>query len=112
MNRRMTAALITAATLVLSHSSAHAGPCTEAIAHFEQAVRASANNPNAGPLAPQTIGAQLGRQPTPALVKQDEERARAAFEAALVRAKRFDAQGRRARCTRALAHAKSMYVLH
>ena len=45
--------------------AAHAGPCSNAIAQFEQAVRQSANDPNAGPYARQSTGAQLDRQPTP-----------------------------------------------
>ena len=56
------------------------------IAQFEQAV--SAGNPNAGPMAPQSIGAQLGYQPTPASIKRAEQRAKAAFAATLARAKR------------------------
>jgi hypothetical protein len=34
-------------------SSAQAGPCSPAIAQFEQAVRQSAGNPTAGPVASQ-----------------------------------------------------------
>jgi hypothetical protein len=95
--------------LALGVASAHAGPCTTAIAQFEQAVRQSAGDPNAGPMAPQSIGAQLDRQPTPGSLKRAEERAQAAFAATLARAKRLDARGNRAGCTRALAAAKRMY---
>jgi hypothetical protein len=106
---RMTAALV-AAGLTLGVVSAHAGPCTNDIAQFEAAVRRSAGNPDAGPFARQTIGAQLGRQPTPGSVKQAEARAQATFEGALARAKRLDARGNRG-CARALAAAKRMYDL-
>ena len=102
-------ALIAVAVLGLSLTAAHAGPCSEKIAQFEQAVRQSAGNPNAGPMARQTIGAQLNRQPTPASVKRAQERAQSTFAANLARAKRLDAQGNRAGCTRALAAAKRMY---
>jgi hypothetical protein len=102
-------ALIAVAVLGLSLAAAHAGPCSEKIAQFEQAVRQSAGNPNAGPMAPQSIGAQLDRQPTPGSVKRAQERAQATFAATLARAKRLDAQGNRAGCTRALAAAKRMY---
>jgi hypothetical protein len=111
MSRQRTAALVLATTLGLGVPSAHAGPCGEAIAQFELAVRQSANNPNAGPLAPQSIGAQLDREPTPASIKRNQARARAAFAAALARAKRLDARDS-ATCTKALARAKDMYVLH
>jgi hypothetical protein len=111
MNRRHTAAWVVGAAFGLGVASAHAGPCSSEIAQFEQAVRQSAGNPNAGPMAPQSIGAQLDRQPTPGSVKRAEERAQAAFSATLARAKRLDARGNRAGCTRALAAAKRMYNL-
>src|SRR6266508_5202987 len=111
MNRRVTTVIIAATALSLGVASAHAGPCSSEIAQFEQAVRQSAGNPNAGPMAPQSIGAQLDRQPTPGSVKRAEERAQAAFAATLARAKRLDARGNRAGCTRALAAAKRMYNL-
>jgi len=111
MNRQATAALVAAAVLGLGVPSAHAGPCSTEIAQFEQAVRQSANNPNAGPFAPQSAGAQLDRQPTPGSIKRAERRARAAFEATLTRAKRLDARGDLSGCTRALAEAKGMYNL-
>jgi hypothetical protein len=109
MNRRTTAALFVAAALALSVASAQAGPCSSQIAQFEQAVRQSAGNPNAGPMAPQSIGAQLDHQPTPSSMKRAEQRAQATFASTLARAKRLDAQGNRAGCTRALAAAKRMY---
>ena len=91
--------------------SAHAGPCSVKIAQFELAVRQSAGKPNAGPFAAQSIGAQIDRQPTPSSVKRAEQRAQANFAATLARAKRLDARGNRAGCTRALAVAKDMYNL-
>jgi hypothetical protein len=45
MNRRFAAPLVAGAALVLCAASAHAGPCTTAIARFEQAVRQSAGGP-------------------------------------------------------------------
>jgi hypothetical protein len=105
---RASAALVAAATS-LGIAPVHAGPCTMAIVQFEQAVRQSARNPNAGPMAPQSIGAQLDRQPTPGSVQRAEERAQAAFAATMARAKRLDARGDRAGCTRALTAAKRMY---
>jgi hypothetical protein len=45
----------------------------------------------------------------PGSVKRAEERAQATFAATLARAKRLDARGDRAGCTRALAAAKRMY---
>ena len=65
-----TCALLGALSETLLLSWAHAGPCTSKIAQFEKAVRQSAGNPNAGPVAPQSIDAQLDRQPTPALIER------------------------------------------
>jgi hypothetical protein len=77
----------------------------------EDRYRERGYQPDAGPFAPQSIGAQIDRQPTPSSVKRAEERAQAKFAATLARAKRFDARGDRAGCTRALAVAKEMYNL-
>jgi hypothetical protein len=60
-------------------------------------------------MAPQSLAAQLDRQPTPGSVKRAEERAQASFDAAMARAKRLDARGDRTGCTRALTAAKRMY---
>src|SRR5262249_1342329 len=111
MNGKAIAALVVVATVGLGVASAQAGPCSSEIAQFEQAVRQSAGNPNAGPFARQSIGAQLHRQPTPRSIKPAEEQAQAAFDATLARAKELDAQGDRAGCTKALTDAKEMYNL-
>src|SRR5262245_22626439 len=106
-----TSAALVAAAVCLGVVPAHAGPCTSKIAQFEQAVRQSAGNPNAGPMAPQSIGAQLDRQPTPGSIKRADESAQATFAATMARAKRLDARGDRAGCKRALTAAKRMYNL-
>jgi len=104
-----TSAALIATAVCLGIAPAKAGPCTTAIAQFEQAVRQSAGYPSTGPMAPQSISAQLARQPTPGSVKRAEGRAQATFAATLARAKRLDARGNRTGCTRALAAAKRMY---
>jgi hypothetical protein len=103
--------LILALASLLNVAQANAGPCTAGIKQFELEIRRSTPKPDAGPMAPQTIGAQLGHQPTPASVGQAEKRAQAAFVAALERAKRFDASGDRTACTRALTRARRLYNL-
>jgi hypothetical protein len=95
MNQRIAAAFLIS-SFALSVAPAHAGPCSGKIAQFELAVRQSAGKPDAGPFAPQSIGAQIDRQPTPASIKQAAKRAQAIFAATLGRAKRLDAQGDRA----------------
>jgi hypothetical protein len=108
---RGTTALIVSAVLYLNISVAQAGPCSEDIAQFEAAIRQSAGNPNAGLTAPQSVGAQLDRQPTPDSLKQAQERLQSKFSATMARAKRLDAKGDRTGCTRALSAAKRMYIL-
>jgi hypothetical protein len=110
--RPVTIALIAAAVMGIGIPSAQAGPCGAAIARFEEAVRQSANNPNAGPYARQTVGAQLDREPTPASIKRAQARAWGAFRAEVARAKRLDVRGDGPGCTKALARAEGMYNLH
>jgi hypothetical protein len=95
----------------LSVASAQAGPCSLEITQFEQAVRASAGNPNAGPYGRQTVDAQLGYQPTPASIRRAQRQARATFAATLAHAKRLDARGDPS-CFDALHMARDMYNLH
>ena len=111
MNPLIPAVLVVGATLSLGVVAAEAGPCTKQIGEFEKAVRQSTKNPGAGPTARQSIGAELGHQPTKKSVKQAEQRAQDTFDQALARAKALDAQGNRARCMRALAQAKRLYDL-
>jgi hypothetical protein len=111
INPRTPRAILVAVLSGLAASPAHAGPCSSEIAQFEQAVRQSAKNPNAGPIAPQSIGAQLDQEPTPASIRRAQARARAAFRAALAHAKQLDRRGDPG-CTAAFARAKDMYNLH
>jgi hypothetical protein len=97
--------------LGLTVTVAQAGPCSEDIAQFEAAIRRSAGNPNAGLTAPQSVGAQLGYQPTPESLQRAKKRLQSKFSATMTRAKRYDAQGNRLGCTRELSVAKGMYIL-
>jgi hypothetical protein len=109
MNKRGIAALIVVLALSFDLASAHAGPCTEAIAQFEKAVRESKSNPDAGPGGPQSIAAQLEHQPTAESMKLAERKAQKGFQAVLARAKMLDAEGKRAACMEALTDAKLIY---
>ena len=112
MNHRYTVVLILGVTMCANVAPAYSGPCSSEISKFETAVRQSAGNPNAGPTLPQSVGAQLDHQPTPATMKRAEKQAERMFERTLARAKRLDARGNRAGCTRALAEAKDRYILY
>jgi len=108
---RIRSAIMVSAVLALSSTWAHAGPCKAAIAEFEAAIRQSAGNPMAGLMAPQSIAAQLDRQPTVASVKREQAQLRSQFAATMARAKRLDAAGDMEGCTGALNAAKRMYIL-
>jgi hypothetical protein len=111
MVRTILAALTVAATLGQSVALALAGPCTEQIAQIEQAARANASVPDAGPMAPQSVGAQLHRQPTPNSIKQAQQQTDAQFDATLASAKDLDKQGKRAECTAKVDELKRLLDL-
>jgi hypothetical protein len=89
---------------------AHAGPCSDDIAQFEETVRQSTGNPNAGLMAHQSVAAQLDHQPTPSSLNREKDRLKAKLESRMSRAKRLDKQGDRNGCMGALAAAKRMYI--
>lgn len=109
MNRLVCAAPIAGIVLVLSGASAGAASCASDIAQFEDVVRHSENIGAFGPTAPQSIDAQLGRQPTAASVMRAERQAQTEFNATLARAEKLAAQGNAAECMRALREAKLMF---
>ncbi|HEY6992741.1 MAG TPA: hypothetical protein VH397_03440 [Xanthobacteraceae bacterium] len=76
--------------LVFGTATVRAGPCTSEILSIEKAV-----NERHSPYAPtgrQSVGAQLGRQPTPSSVARAEEKADSTYTAALDRARALDSQ--------------------
>ena len=102
--------VLVAVALWLSSATAQAGPCTADISQFEASVHQSAGDPFAGLTARQSVDAQLGHQPTPESVHNADQRVKSRFAAAMARAKRYDAQGNRSGCTRALDAAKKIYI--
>jgi hypothetical protein len=107
---RPIAVFLVAMAVWLNAATAQAGPCTTEIAQFEATVHQSAGDPFAGLTARQSIGAQLGHQPTPESLHKADERLKSRFSAAMARAKQYDAQDNRAGCTRALNAAKKIYI--
>jgi hypothetical protein len=98
------------AMLALIPALAHAGPCSDDIAQFRETVRQSAGDPDAGLMAPQSVDAQLGHQPTPRSLKRAKDRLHAEFSVRMARAERLDKRCDREGCMRALAAAKRMYT--
>ena len=89
--------------------SAHAGPCSAQIARVEQQISAASANSEIGPTSAQTVGAQLGHQPTPQTIRDAEMRADALTQAGLERVKKADTAGNAAACTQALIALKEWY---
>ena len=114
LDRLHLAALI-AVAYVGAAAAAQAGPCTAQIELVEgQIHKAEAGSSPGGagtPSARQSIGAQLHHQPTPGSVESAQNRAAAAAEAALERARAADATGDANACAQALADAKELYGL-
>ena len=90
--------------------AAQAGPCANQISQVEQAIqRAQARGGAGEPSAAQSVGAQLHHQPTPGSVQSAERMATADGDAAVERARKADAEGDAAACSRALSEAKAVY---
>ena len=98
--------IIVSIALGLGVSLAAASPCTEQIAQLEQAIQQSGNNPAAGPTARQSVGAQLGYQPTPESVRDAELASKKRLVAILNRAKAFAAKGKSKECMELVATAR------
>jgi hypothetical protein len=92
-------------------ASAHAGPCTAQIARVEQQIQAVKTKPLEGPSAPQSVGAQLGHQPTPAKVQRGEQEAKAFAAATLQAARAADQRGDRKACEEFLTRLRNLYDL-
>jgi hypothetical protein len=97
-------ALVISIALGLAMTSAHASACSAEIAQLEKAI--PANNPAAAPTAPQSIGAQLGHQPTPESMRRAEAASTTGLDDILNRAKALDAEGKTKECMDLVATAK------
>jgi hypothetical protein len=100
-------------SLLAGGFAAQAGPCTSQIGQLEgQIARLQAAQPASGvgePTAPQSVGAQLHRQPTPGSVRRAEGVANADGDAAIERARQADNAGDATQCDEALREAKRLY---
>ena len=106
---KITATLIACTSSFLTYGSAQAGPCTTDIAQFESVIRQSGGDPDAGLSAQQTIGAQLGHQPTSNSIRQADSRLHSKLSERMARAKLLDAQDNPG-CAVALRAAKKLYI--
>jgi hypothetical protein len=94
--------LMTSALLALGVGCAQAGPCSADIAKIEKIL----NEPKS-PFGPQTVGAQLGRQPTPSSMARAEQKAGSHYQAALTQAQTLDNQNNPA-CKKAVKKLKAL----
>lgn len=111
---RSSIVLLAAIALAGGVLSAQAGPCTKQILEVEAQIRrAQAPEPGGAgaPTAPQSIAAQLHRQPTPQSVETALNEANADGIAALSRAKKADAAGNGGECANALTETRLLYGL-
>ena len=96
--RPSTMAFVVSTAFGLGVTSAAASPCSDEIAKLEQAIQQDGNDPAAVPTGRQSVGAQLGHQPTPDSVRQAELASKEGIAAILNRAKTFDAEGNAKEC--------------
>jgi hypothetical protein len=101
----------TAAALLLSACPSYAGPCSAQLVQLKKLISANDQDGFEGPTAPQTVGAQLGRQPTPSTVDSAEHEASALVQDALNRIRRANDAGDAAACRKAVAKFKDLYGL-
>jgi hypothetical protein len=99
----------TCAVLCLSITGAPAGPCTAQIAELEQRVSPAPASTQDTPSAPQSVAAQLHRQPTPNTVQSAAGKANADADAALDRARKADTENDADGCNEALREARRLY---
>ena len=107
MNRAIVV-LVVCAGFGFTAAPAWAGPCSSAIAQLEGTVNRSATHSEIDLTLPQTVGAQLGHQPTPESMEQARKQAHSNFAAILARAKELDRMGSRADCMQAVRDARNM----
>jgi hypothetical protein len=105
---RLIVAIVVCAVLGLTSAFAWAGPCSSAIAQLEGAVNRSATHPDIELTLPQTVGAQLGHQPTPESMEQARKKAQSIFAEIIARAKQLDLTGNRVNCMQAVRDARNM----
>src|SRR5262245_10666732 len=81
-------------------------PAATRLHSWRKLISQSKNDPAVGPTASQSIGAQLGHQPTPESVRRAEIDSRAGIDAILSRAKAHDEEGKTTECMELVGTAK------
>jgi hypothetical protein len=97
--------IIPLSAVLLYTVPAHAGPCSDEIARLATVLAQAKANGQAALSAPETVGAQLHRQPTPESVENATAGAEEKVELALAAARKLDSEGKDAACMATLADA-------
>ncbi len=105
----LSALLIVCAGLGFCADAAKASSCADQIAQLETNLSQSEAHHDAGLTAPQSVGAQLHHQPTPASVDRARERALDTVDVLLSEAKELDANGKSAACMKKVDEIKSIF---
>jgi hypothetical protein len=106
MNHPFAAAFVFAIASIAPVLPANAGACGEDVAAFRQTLPLNQKDAAVVGTAPQSVGAQLGHQPTPETIARAEQSARAEITTILAQAESYDAAGKQRECRDALAKAK------
>jgi hypothetical protein len=102
MCHRIAASLVATIALVQLIDPALAGQCAKEVDALRHSLR---QQQGAVGTAPQSVGAQLGHQPTAASIASAQQQAKSELVMLLDQAKALDAQGKQKECADALAKA-------
>ena len=100
--------VLVAASVVLSAQQAWASPCGEQIAALERTIQAEKTKDQQVLPGPESLGAKLHHQPTPASVDQAKQNAHSDVLELLAKAKDLNAKGESAQCRQIVADLRSL----
>lgn len=98
--------MIACAIIGLDMAWARTDECSGQIAQLEALLDQPMSKPTPKPMSPQSVDAQLHRQPTPETLRRAEQSAQSRLAAVLARAKILQAEGKTSECIRSVGEAK------
>ena len=109
--RRSWSSLIVFVVLAATIGIARAGTCEEEIERLQSEAANASGRTISGPTAPQSVGAQLSHQPTPASVERAQREAESRFADMLARARILGSEGNSTACMQVIRDARQLLVL-
>jgi hypothetical protein len=106
--KHLSAIFIVCAALGLPIQEAQASTCSSEIARLEAALGGPANRNNAALTAPESLGAKLHHQPTPASVDRARQAAQSRVGQLLAQAEDLDASGQAGKCLEVVRAVKDI----